>query len=127
MNLGGVDYQCMPFNGWFVSVEVVRNLFERYNIAEEWAKAAGISTETKRIYEQRVYPEIDIAVNYSFQKQGFSMVDMDTVGKSFFVHCKRERDAGRECPAQWSWIGGLTGPTNPTWHHEMRDFYVAPQ
>lgn len=74
-----------------------------------------------------MFPEIDIAVNYSFQKQGFSMVDMDTVEKSFMVHCKRERDAGRECPAQWSWIGGLTGPNNPTWHHEMRDFYVGPQ
>jgi nitric oxide synthase oxygenase domain/subunit len=127
MNLGGVDYQCVPFNGWFASVEIGRNLFERYKLAEEWAKAAGINTKTKTIYEQRVYLEMDTAVNYSFKKQGFTMVDMETVGKSFIVHCGRERNLGRECPAQWSWIGGLTGPTNVTWHHEMRDFYVAPQ
>ena len=127
MNIGGVDYQCMPFNGWFVSVEVVRNLFERYKLAKEWAIAMGISTETKRIYEQRAFLEMDVALNYSFEKQGFTMVDQETVGNSFMVHCKRERDAGRECPGQWSWIGGLTGPTNVTWHHEMRDFYVAPQ
>ena len=41
---------------------------------------------------------------------------------------RREREQfGRECPGQWSWIGGLTGPTNPTWHLEMRDFLVKPQ
>ena len=43
------------------------------------------------------------------------------------THCKREREDGRECPAQWSWIGGLTGPLNKTWHKEMRDFRINPQ
>ena len=32
MTLGGVTYPNMPFNGWFVSTEVVRNLMERYDI-----------------------------------------------------------------------------------------------
>jgi hypothetical protein len=42
------------------------------------------------------------------------------------THCKREKEAGRECPAQWSSIGGLIGPTNPTWHKEIRDVRVEP-
>lgn len=51
-----------------------------------------------------------------------------TAGRQYCTHVQRERENfGRECPAQWSWIGGLVGPTNPTWHLEMRDFLVNPQ
>ena len=127
LNLGGVDYGCVPFNGWFASVEIVRNLMERFQGAnEKWAKAIGIDT-SKRMWKARLAPEIDAAVLYSFDKAGYTIVDMDTVGKQFMTHCKREQEAGRECPAQWSWIGGLTGPINPTWHKEMRDFRLDPQ
>ena len=31
LELGGVDYMCCPFNGWFMEQEVSRNLIERYN------------------------------------------------------------------------------------------------
>jgi sulfite reductase alpha subunit-like flavoprotein len=70
---------------------------------------------------------LETAILYSFEKNGFTIVDPMTVGKSFLTHCARERTAGRECPAQWSWIGGLVGPNNPTWHLEMRDFMKNPQ
>jgi sulfite reductase alpha subunit-like flavoprotein len=65
---------------------------------------------------------------HSFEKHGFTIVDPHSVGQQFCTHVRREREHfGRECPAQWSWIGGLTGPTNPTWHLEMRDFLIKPQ
>jgi len=126
MNLGGIDYQCCPFNGWFVSIEVVRNLMERYKVQDRWADAMGLD-KTQKMLDMRLQHEIQTAVLHSFEDQGFTMVDPEQVGSSFFVHCKRERDQGRECPAQWSWIGGLVGPTNVTWHKEMRDFKVLPQ
>jgi nitric oxide synthase oxygenase domain/subunit len=78
------------------------------------------------MWKSPIAHEIDVAVLHSFDEQGYTIVDMDTVGEQFMTHCKREQDAGRECPDQWSWIGGLTGPTNPTWHKEMRDFRVEP-
>jgi len=127
MNLGGINYNCCPFNGWFVSIEIVRNLMERYKIQDRWIEAMELRPTEKRMIEMRVQHEVQVAVLHSFDKAGFSIVDPCTVGKSFLVHCKRERIAGRECPGQWSWIGGLVGPTNVTWHQEMRDFYVAPQ
>jgi nitric oxide synthase oxygenase domain/subunit len=53
----------------------------------------------------------------------WTIVDTHSVGQQFCTHVQREREQfGRERPAQWSWIGGLTGPTNPTWHLEMLDF-----
>lgn len=117
MNLGGVDYGCTPFNGWFCSVEIVRDLMERYQGAsEKWAAAIGINPKTHRMWKARVAHEMDVAILHSFDKAGYTIVDPETVGEQFMTHCKRERDSGRECPAQWSWIGGLTGPINKTWH-----------
>jgi nitric oxide synthase oxygenase domain/subunit len=42
--------------------------------------------------------EIDVAVLHSFDEQGYTIVDMDTVGEQFMTHCKRGKEAGRECP-----------------------------
>ena len=73
-------------------------------------------------------PQLERAVLYSFQKGGYTIVDPHSVGESFCTHVRREREKfERECPGQWSWIGGLVGPTNPTWHLEMRDFLLLPQ
>lgn len=127
VNLGGVDYGAFPFNGWFASVEIVRDLMERYHCAEPWAEKMGIDVKSTRMYKTRIAHEVDRAVLHSFDKAGYTIVDSETAGEQFMTHCKREKEAGRECPSQWSWIGGLVGPTNVTWHKEMRDFCVTPQ
>eukprot|EP00551_Chaetoceros_affinis_P008357 CAMPEP_0203670684 /NCGR_PEP_ID=MMETSP0090-20130426/6683_1 /ASSEMBLY_ACC=CAM_ASM_001088 /TAXON_ID=426623 /ORGANISM="Chaetoceros affinis, Strain CCMP159" /LENGTH=1567 /DNA_ID=CAMNT_0050535593 /DNA_START=14 /DNA_END=4717 /DNA_ORIENTATION=+ len=126
MNLGGLNYPCIPFNGWFVSTEIARNLLERYQMTIPLAKAMNIPSND-RMLAQKVSAELENAILHSFEKHEYTIVDPMTVGKQFITHCKRERESGRECPAQWSWIGGLVGPTNPTWHHEMRDFKKDPQ
>ena len=108
MDLGGIKYPCSPFNGWFVSIEIARNLLERYKATLPLANAMRIDPSDKMI-AQKVLVELETAILYSFDKQGFTMVDPTTAGQSFMTHCKRERVAGRECPAQWSWIGGLVG------------------
>mmetsp|Transcript_1755 Transcript_1755/g.3894 ORF Transcript_1755/g.3894 Transcript_1755/m.3894 type:complete len:1532 (+) Transcript_1755:163-4758(+) len=128
MNLGGIVYQNMPFNGWFVSTEIVRNLMERYDVGPEIAAAIGLDTEKNAMWRQMVSCEVEHMVLHSFQKHKFTIVDPMTVGRQFCTHVQREREQfGRECPGQWSWIGGLLGPTNPTWHLELRDFLVKPQ
>ena len=108
MNLGGIKYPCAPFNGWFVSIEIARNLLERYQATAPLAAAMGIDPDD-RMLAQKVSAELENAILYSFDKNEFIIVDPMTVGKSFMTHCKRERSSGRECPAQWSWIGGLVG------------------
>ena len=108
MDLGGIKYPCAPFNGWFVSIEIARNLLERYNATEPLAEAFGMDV-TDKLLHQKVSAELETAILHSFEKNKFTVVDPMTVGKSFLTHCKRERTSGRECPAQWSWIGGLLG------------------
>jgi nitric-oxide synthase len=36
LSLGGVDYCACPFNGWFMELEVCRNLFDRYEAGPRW-------------------------------------------------------------------------------------------
>jgi nitric oxide synthase oxygenase domain/subunit len=108
MNLGGLIYPCMPFNGWFLSTEIARNLLERYSMTIPLAKAMNIPFND-RMLVQKVTAEFENAILHSFEKQEYTIVDPMTVGKSFMTHCQRERKAGRECPGQWSWIGGLVG------------------
>jgi sulfite reductase alpha subunit-like flavoprotein/nitric oxide synthase oxygenase domain/subunit len=129
MNLGGIVYQNMPFNGWFMSTEIVRNLMERYeDVGPDVANIIGLDIQTDPMWRQTASCELERMVIHSFQKNGYTIVDPMTVGRSFCSHVQREREQfGRECPGQWSWIGGLVGPTNPTWHLEMRDFLINPQ
>lgn len=111
MNLGGIKFSCCPFNGWFMSTEITRNLIERYQVTNPLARAMKMKLDNEFL-AQKVFCELEVAVNYSFQKQEFTIVNPSTVGQSFMTHCKRERLSGRECPAQWSWIGGLVGTTD---------------
>ena len=108
MTLGGITYAAAPFNGWFVSIEVARNLLERYEATMPLAIAMGMDP-ADRFLSQKVSAELETAILHSFEANEFTMVDPMAVGKSFITHCKREKSAGRECPAQWSWIGGLVG------------------
>lgn len=112
LNLGGIRYPCIPFNGWFVSTEIARNLLERYRVTLPLAKAMNIPSDD-RMLAQKVSAEIENAILHSFEKSEYTIVDPMTVGKSYLTHCKRERQAGRECPGQWSWVGGLVGEKIP--------------
>jgi sulfite reductase alpha subunit-like flavoprotein len=101
---------------------------ERYDVGQRVSNIFNIKTRTDAFWRQAATLELERAVIYSFTKRGFTIIDPHAAGKSFCAHVRREREQfGRECPAQWSWIGGLTGPTNDSWHLEMRDFVVTPK
>jgi nitric oxide synthase oxygenase domain/subunit/hemoglobin-like flavoprotein len=58
MNLGGVLYQNMPFNGWFMSTEIVRNLMERYDAGPAVANAMGLDLNTDPVWREAVSCEV---------------------------------------------------------------------
>lgn len=58
INLGGVVYQNMPFNGWFVSTEIARNLMERYDVGPAVAGALGLDISSDPMWRQRVFIEV---------------------------------------------------------------------
>lgn len=129
LTLGGVDYTCAPFNGWFMGTEIARNLWERYGVGEAVAEAMGLDTSNEQtLWRDEAWLALNRAVLHSFQSRRISMVDHHTASQQFLVHDQREKRAGRECPAQWSWVvPPLGGSICPVWHHEMRDFVIEPQ
>lgn len=130
MNIGGVQYGCIPFNGWFMETEIARNVWEewRYDKAETVARAMNIDTSSEQtLWRDRAFLELNVAVLHSFSKAKVTLVDHQTASRQFLVHDQREKRAGRECPAQWSWVTpSAGGSSTPVWHHEMRDFFLSP-
>ncbi len=130
MEVGGINYGCLPFNGWFMGTEIARNLWEekRYDRAEAIAAALGLDTSSEAtLWRDRAFLELNVAVVHSFQQARVTLVDHQTAARQFMIHDLREKKAGRECPAQWSWIAPAAGgSTTPVWHHEMRDFHLRP-
>lgn len=131
LRLAGLDFVCCPFNGWFLDLEVARNLLDRYDGAErflphfpELQRRRGEGDDS---WVDSVFVEINRAVYHSFLASRVTMVNRATITKQFNTHLAREREAGREVPAQWSWIGGLLGPVYDSWKHECRDFARYPQ
>ena len=130
MDIGGIHYGCIPFNGWFMETEIARDLWEagRYDQAENIARVLKLDTSSEQtLWRDRAFLELNIAVLHSFSKAKVSLVDHQTASRQFLAHDLREKKAGRECPAQFSWVSPAAGgSTTPVWHHEMRDFHLSP-
>ncbi len=130
LELGGLRYSCVPFNGWFMGTEIARDLWEenRYDRARDIADVLGLDTSSEAtLWRDRAFLELNVAILHSFQQAKVTLVDHHTASRQFLYHDLREKKAGRECPAQWSWIApSAGGSTTPVWHHEMRDFQLAP-
>jgi nitric oxide synthase oxygenase domain/subunit len=58
MKLGGIAYQNIPFNGWFMSTEIVRNLMERYDAGPAVAEAIGLDITTDPMWRQNASCEV---------------------------------------------------------------------
>ncbi|KAI9342808.1 hypothetical protein BDR26DRAFT_965659 [Obelidium mucronatum] len=127
LSLGGIDYVCCPFNGWFMETEITRNLWERYQVGPEMAGIFGLDT-SDLYWKDIAFVELSKAVLHSFQKAKLSMLDHVSSCSQFRTHIEREREAGREVPAQWSWVvPSMGGALNSLWHREMREFTMYPQ
>ena len=130
LEIGGIHYGCVPFNGWFMGTEIARDLWEatRYGRAMDIAEALGLDTSSEQtLWRDRAFLELNVAILHSFQKARVTLVDHQTASRQFMMHDLREKRAGRECPAQGSWIvPAAGGSTTPVWHHEMRDFHLKP-
>lgn len=129
LRLGGVDYVCCPFNGWFMQSEIARNLWERYRVGHAVAGLFGLDpSDAGSLWEDRAWTELNTAVLHSFRAARLSMVDHRSACNQFITHIERERNEGREVPAQWSWVvPAIGGSTLSLWHREMRDFVLFPQ
>ncbi|HEX3790248.1 MAG TPA: nitric oxide synthase oxygenase [Pseudonocardiaceae bacterium] len=115
--VGGVSYPAAPFNGWYLGTEIgARNLtdVDRYDILTTVADRLGLDRGSEQtLWRDRAAVEINRAVLASFADAGVTISDHHTESRRFLTHLAKEEQAGRTCPADWSWIvppisGGLT-------------------
>lgn len=121
LEIGGVSYPAAPFNGWYMGTEIgARNLgdSDRYDLVPTVAERMGLDTSNEAtLWRDRALVEINRAVLHSFHVNGVTISDHHTESSRFLTHLDKEERAGRQCPADWSWIvPPMSGSQTPVFH-----------
>ena len=122
LTIGGVSYPLAPFNGWYMGTEIgARNLVDadRYNMLPVIAARLGLDTSSDRtLWRDRALVELNRAVLWSYDQAGARISDHHGESQRFMAHLAGEEKAGRECPADWSWIvPPMSGASTEVFHH----------
>lgn len=109
MTVGGIDYPCAPFNGFYMCTEIASRNFadtKRYDLLPDVARALGLNPDGHRphLWRDEALTELNRAVLHSFGSAGVTMIDHHTASDQFMAfHC-REQAAGRRVAGDWRWI-----------------------
>ena len=129
LTIGGIDYPCAPFNGYYIGTEIASRNFlniPRYNLMEPIAQALEVD-RADPLYKDRVSTELNRAVLFSFAQAGCAMVDHHEASDQFIQFIHREKAAGRMPSGNWSWIvPPEASATCPVFHQSMRDYHDVP-
>jgi len=131
LEIGGLDFTCAPFNGWYLQTEIAaRNLADpdRYDILPVVARRMGLDTRRERtLWRDRALLEVNVAVLHSFDAAGVKIGDHHAVTRHFVNFEARERRAGRRVTGRWSWLVPPVSPaTTPVYHRSYEDVDVRP-
>lgn len=131
LEVGGINYTAAPFNGWYMGTEIGARNFgdrDRYDLLPRIAKGMGLDTRSKRsLWIDRALVEMNVAVNYSFEKAGVTLIDHHTATQHFMRHVEREEEAERPVAGQWSWlVPPMSGSTTPVFHCSYRNTVHKP-
>lgn len=131
LEVGGLDFPCAPFNGWYLGTEIgARNLADadRYDALPAVARALGLDTSRERtLWRDRALVELNAAVLFSFDRAGAKIADHHSVTRHFVRFEERERAAGREVAGRWSWlVPPLSPAATPVYHRTYEDRVVNP-
>ena len=99
LSIGGINYPCAPFTGWYLAPEISARDFTdtyRYNLLPEIAEALGIDTsDVRSLWKDRAVIELTTAVLHSYDKAGIRMDDHHTAAQKFhkWTQSRRTRAA----------------------------------
>ncbi len=132
LTIGGIDYPCAPFNGFYMVTEIgSRDLADpmRYDMLSQVSRALGDVPENKGtlLWQDRALTELNRAVLYSFRQAGVMMLDHHTASENFRRFCQREHAAGRHVSADWRWIVPPHASSScEVFHMPMQDLALIP-
>lgn len=124
LEIGGIDYQAAPFNGWYMGTEIgARNFADeaRYNLLPGIAKKMNLQTrDASVLWKDRALIELNTAVLHSFKEAGVTIVDHHTAAKQHQIFEQNEASAGRSVTGDWTW---LIPPLSPSAVHIFHRSY----
>lgn len=125
LEIGGIDYQAAPFNGWYMGTEIgARNLADenRYNRLPAVADVIGLDTQyASSLWKDRALVELNIAVLYSFKQAGVTIVDHHTAARQHRIFEQNEEAAGRRATGDWTWLIPTVSPAATHIFHRTYD------
>lgn len=127
LDAGGIFFNAIAFNGWYMSTEIVRDLLEpnRYNklnvnlikinlqsnlslkskfeiTIKIIAKTFGLDINTSlALWKDETILELNKAIMHSFNKAGVTIVDHHAAADSFVKHLENEFRLRGGTPADW--------------------------
>ncbi len=132
MTIGGIEYPCAPFNGFYMGTEIASRNFadaRRYDLLAEAASAFGLNPAAPdaTLWRDTALTELNRAVLHSFKTAGVTMIDHHTASHQFMTFHNREQAAGRRVAADWRWIvPPQAAAASDTFHLKMRNFHPVP-
>ncbi len=130
LTLGGIDYPCAPFNGFYMATEIASRNFadaRRYDLLPEAGEALGIARTRDPYWRDTALTEMNRAVLHSYRAAGVTMLDHHTASDQFMTFHRREQAAGRAVAADWRWIvPPQSGSACEPFHLRMRNFHPVP-
>jgi nitric-oxide synthase, bacterial len=131
LEIGGIRYPAVPFNGWYMCTEIGSRDFgdaSRYHQLPVIARHMGLSTDSERtLWKDRAVTELNFAVLHSFTAAGVTITDHHTESVRFLRHLEREESHGRACPADWTWIvPPAAASATPVFHRYYQNFDQKP-
>ncbi|RKO97432.1 hypothetical protein CXG81DRAFT_15924, partial [Caulochytrium protostelioides] len=128
-DIGGIQYCCTPFNGWYMETEITRNFLDRqrYNLIEKLSDILEIERNDQELWKDQVQLILNQAVLWSFAQSRTSIVGHHAASDSFMVFFNQEMEQRGHCPADWVWIVPPAGSGVTTvFHQEMLSYFLKP-
>lgn len=131
LSIGGMDYPCAPFNGFYMTTEIAsRDLADhkRYDALPEVAGALGLSArDSNPFWRDEALTELNRAVLHSFRSEGVTIIDPHSASQQFMEFHQREQSCGRRVAADWRWIvPPQASSATDVFHLRMRNFHPVP-
>jgi nitric-oxide synthase len=132
LDLGGVHYRAIPFNGFYMSTEIgARNFSDdtRYDKLPLIADRLGLDRSGEHtLWRDRALVELNLAVVHSYRKAGVRMQDHHAMGKYFLEFEAAEKKQGREVYGDWSWlVPPMSGSVSPLFFRDdLKNMILKP-
>lgn len=111
LSIGGLVFTMAPFVGYFMDMDLVRDLTDpsRYDVCLAVAEAVKIDTSsTNPIWKDEAFMVVNQAVVSSFANSGFACISHHVMAAEFYKFYKNEMATRGYCPGNWKWLTPCT-------------------